>query len=119
MGRVELVPGSFFESVPRGCDAYVMKNILHDWDDERCKTILRNCRSVMDPGSRLLVIEAIVEETTDDYGALADLHMMIVCSDGRERGRKDFEELFAASGFRLERVMEAPTPVAILEAIAV
>ena len=119
MDRVELVPGSFFDSVPRGCDAYVMKNILHDWDDERCKAILRNCRSVMDPGNRLLVIEAIVEETTDDYGALADLHMMIVCSDGRERGRAGFQQLFDACGFRLERVMDAPTPVAILEAIAI
>ena len=117
--RVELVPGSFFDSVPRGCDAYVMKNILHDWDDERCKAILSNCRSVMEPGNRLLVIEAIVEETTENYGALADLHMMIVCCDGRERGRADFEELFTASGFRLGRVMEAPTPVAILEAIAI
>ena len=119
LDRVELVPGSFFDAVPKGCDAYVMKNILHDWDDERCIAILKNCRSVMEEGARLLVIDAIVEETTEDYGALADLHMMVVCCDGRERGRADFEELFAASGFRLGRVMVAPTPVAILEAIAV
>ena len=118
MSRAELVAGSFFDSVPKGCDAYVMKNILHDWDDERCGAILRNCRSAMEPGNRLLVVEAIVEETTKDYGALADLHMMIVCCDGRERGRAEFEQLFAANGFRLERVMHAPTPVAILEAIA-
>ena len=90
IGRVELVPGSFFDAVPKGCDAYVMKNILHDWDDERCGAILRNCRSVMEPGSRLLVVEAIVEETSEDYGALADLHMMVVCCDGRERGLADF-----------------------------
>ncbi|MDB4935440.1 MAG: hypothetical protein JWP87_2412, partial [Labilithrix sp.] len=50
---------------------------------------------------------------------LADLHMLIVCCDGRERGRADFEKLFVKSGFRLNRVLEAPTPVAILEAIAV
>lgn len=117
--RTELVPGSFFDSVPRGCDAYVMKHILHDWDDERCIAILKNCRSVMEAGGRLLVIEALVEETTDDYGALADLHMMIVCCDGKERGREQYARLLAQSGFRLARVMEAPTPVAILEAIAV
>ncbi len=116
--RVELVPGSFFDAVPRGCDAYVMKHILHDWDDERCIAIMKNCRSVMQPGSRLLVVEAIVEETTEDYGALADLHMMVVCCDGRERGRADFEKLFEAAGFRLGRVLETPTQVAILEGIA-
>jgi hypothetical protein len=119
--RVELVAGSFFDegSVPRGADAYVLKHILHDWDDERCIAILRNCRASMERGGRLLVIEALVEETTEDYGALADLHMMIVCCDGRERGRDEYEKLLVAGGFRLERVLEAPTPVAILEAIAV
>ena len=60
--RVELVPGSFFDAVPRGSDAYVMKHILHDWDDERCIAILKNCRSAMEPGNRLLVVEAIVED---------------------------------------------------------
>ncbi|MDB4936663.1 MAG: O-methyltransferase, partial [Labilithrix sp.] len=109
--RVELSPGSFFDSVPKGCDAYVMKHILHDWDDERCIEILKNCRAAMAPGTRLLVIEAIVEDATHDYGALADLHMLIVCCDGRERGRADFEKLFVKSGFRLNRVLEAPTPV--------
>lgn len=119
--RVELVAGSFFDvgSVPRGADTYVLKNVLHDWDDERCIAILRNCRAAMDRGGRLLVIEALVEEGCEDYGALADLHMMIVCCDGRERGRAEYEKLLVASGFRFERVMEAPTPVAILEAIAV
>lgn len=117
--RVDLVAGSFFEGVPRGSDAYVMKHILHDWDDERCIAIMKNCRAVMEPGNRLLVVEALVEDDTEDYGALADLHMMIVCCDGRERGRADFEKLFEAAGFRLARVLEAPTPVAILEGIAI
>jgi hypothetical protein len=80
---------------------------------------MKNCRSVMEPGNRLLVVEAIVEDDTDDYGALADLHMMIVCCDGRERGRAEFEKLFEAAGFKLGRVLEAPTPVAILEGIAI
>ncbi len=117
--RVDLVAGSFFEGVPRGSDAYVMKHILHDWDDERCIAIMKNCRAVMEPGNRLLVVEALVEDDTEDYGALADLHMMIVCCDGRERGRADFEKLFEAAGFRLARVLEAPTPVVILEGIAI
>jgi hypothetical protein len=66
--RVELSCGSFFDGVPRGCDAYVLKNILHDWDDPRCLKILRNCRAAMDVGNRLLVIESIVEEASEHYG---------------------------------------------------
>jgi hypothetical protein len=96
-----------------------MKHVLHDWDDARCVTILKNCRAAMEPGARLLVVEAIVEETTGGYGPLIDLHMMVVCCEGRERGRADFEKLFETTGFRLGRVMDAPTPIAILEAIAV
>jgi hypothetical protein len=105
--------------VPRGADAYLMKNILHDWDDERCVRIMKNCRQAMARGQRLLVVESLVEETTDDYGAVADLQMMIVCSDGRERGRADYAKLFEASGFRSGRVLEAPTLVSILEGIAI
>jgi hypothetical protein len=119
--RVELVAGSFFDegSVPKGADVYMLKHILHDWDDERCVAILRNCRAAMEPGARLLVIEALVEDATEDYGALADLHMMVVCCDGRERARSEYEKLLALAGFRLDRVLEAPTPVAILDAVAV
>jgi hypothetical protein len=116
--RVELVRGSFFESVPKGADAYILKNILHDWDDARSITILKNCRAAMDEGHRVLVVEALVEEDSEDYGALADLQMMVVCGEGRERGRADFERLFRESGFRLGRILEAPTPIAIIEGIA-
>lgn len=119
LDRVELAAGSFFDAVPKGCDAYVMKNVLHDWGDEQCLTILKNCRAAMDVGQILLVIESIVEETSDDYGPLADLHMMIVCEGGRERGRAEFERLFEKAGFRLARVIDAPTPVSILETFAI
>lgn len=117
--RVELVPGSFFESVPKGCDAYVLKNILHDWDDARSLVILKNCRAAMEPGARVLIIEALIEEDSDDLGALSDLQMMVVCGEGRERGRADFDRLLRDSGFRLGRVLECPTPVAVIEGIAI
>lgn len=119
LDRVELVPGSFFESVPKGCDAYILKNILHDWDDARSLAILKNCRAAMEPGTRVLVIEAIVEEDTEELTVLSDLQMMVVCGEGRERGRLDFARLLGASGFRLSRVIEAPTLVAIVEGIAI
>jgi C-methyltransferase len=118
-GRVELAPGSFFDAVPAGCDAYMLKNILHDWDDARAGRILGHCRAAMQPGHRLLVVEAVVEkDTTSEMGPLSDLQMMIVCSGGRERGRAEYEGLLAASGFRLDRVVSTPGPMSILEGIA-
>ncbi len=119
LGRVELVPGSFFESVPKGCDTYMMKNILHDWDDARSITILKNCRAAMELGARMLLVEALVEDDCEDFGAIADLQMMVVCNEGRERGRVEFARLLGAAGFRLGRVLEAPTPIAIVEGIAI
>lgn len=117
--RVTLVPGSFFEAVPEGADAYMLKNILHDWDDERAHAILKTCRAAMKPGKKLLVVEALVEEDSEDLGTLSDIQMMVVCGEGRERSRADFERLFRTTGFRLGRVFEAPTPIAVVEAIAV
>lgn len=116
--RVELVPGSFFDSVPSGADAYLLKNILHDWDDARSTKILQNCRAAMSHGQRIVVVEAIVEDDTKNFGALLDLQMMVV-GEGRERSRADFERLLRMSGFRLARTFDAPTPIAIIEGIAV
>ncbi len=118
--RVELAAGSFFEAVPEGCDAYLLKNILHDWDDRRAAEILANCRRAMRPGSRLLVVEALVEAgTTRDIGPLSDLQMMVICSGGRERGRADYARLFAAAGLRAGRVVPMPGPMSVIEAVAV
>jgi O-methyltransferase domain/Dimerisation domain len=117
--RVELAAGSFFERVPEGCDAYLLKNILHDWDDARSLTILRNCRRAMQPGHRLLVVELVVEpETTDGVGPLSDVQMMMVCSEGRQRSRADFARLFDSTGFKLRRVLPTATGMSIVEGIA-
>jgi ubiquinone/menaquinone biosynthesis C-methylase UbiE len=118
MDRVEFVPGSFFDSVPDGADAYSMKNILHDWDDDRCVKILKTVRRAMKPGTRLVVAESLVERDDDSPGALADIHMGMVCSDGRERGREEFRTLFERSGFRMARVFPWPT-TSVIEGIAV
>ena len=116
--RVELVPGSFFESVPKGADAYMMKNILHDWDDERSTKILKNVRGAMERGQKVLVVEAIVEPDSEDFGALSDIQMMVVCGEGRERSKADFERLFDRAGFRLERVVPTPTLMNVVEGVA-
>lgn len=118
--RVELQAGSFFDAVPAGCDAYLLKNILHDWDDGRAARILDNCRRVMQPGQRVLVIEAVVEaDSTRGIGPLSDLQMMVVCSGGRERSRAEYARLLEQAGLRLRRVVPTPGPMSIVEGIAV
>jgi O-methyltransferase domain len=116
--RVRLVPGSFFESVPEGADAYLLKNILHDWDDERCATILRHVRAAAPAGSRVLIAESVVDRYSRDPLAVpADLQMMVACSDGRERSRAEFQSLLEKTGFRQGRVFAYPT-ISVLEGIA-
>jgi hypothetical protein len=115
---VELVAGSFFESVPAGADAYLLKNVLHDWDDPACAKILGVVRAAAAPGARLILAESFVERDAQDaIGPLADLHMMVSCSSGRERSRAELQQLVANAGFRPARVFEFPT-ISILEGIA-
>ncbi len=116
--RVELVPGSFFDKVPSGCDAYSLKNVLHDWDDERCKKILGVVRKAMTPGARLLLMDVITEPNVGTgFGPLLDMHMLVACSGGRERGVEEFRSLLEATGFTLQRVHAGPT-VSVLDARA-
>jgi hypothetical protein len=103
--RCRVLGGSFFESVPEGGDAYVLKSILHDWDDEPAAAILRTCRGAMGPGGTLLAVERVIgppNEGPED--ALADLNML-VSQRGKERTRDEYAALFAAAGFRLTRVI--------------
>ena len=114
--RVRLVPGSFFESVPTGADAYLLKNVLHDWDDERCLAILRNVRTAAGDTGRVLIAERFLDRhSRDPLGVPADLQMMVACSQGRERGVREFERLLEHSQLRLSRVFAYPT-ISVLEA---
>jgi hypothetical protein len=118
-GRVAVVGGSFFEAVPPGADAYLLKDILHDWDDERAHLILSRCRAAMAPGARLLVAEVLVEpDTVVPPGPWADLHMMTVCDGGRQRAAADFARLLGAAGLEWVRVWPTASPVSLVEARA-
>ncbi len=117
--RVECVAGDFFVSVPTGCGAYLLKNILHDWDDERCRALLRVVRRAATPGARVLVVESLLERNdARRHAVLSDLQMMVVCDGGRERSRAEIEGLLADAGFRPARVYRFPT-VSVVEAIAI
>jgi hypothetical protein len=117
--RVRCVAGSFFEQLPPGADAYLLKNVLHDWDDARCRQILGVCRAAMVPGQRLLVVETVTEPLdTRGFGPLSDVQMMVVCDEGRERGVRDYTTLLEQGGFRPGRVFGSPV-VSVLEGVAV
>ncbi|MBL8957121.1 MAG: hypothetical protein JNK82_40485 [Myxococcaceae bacterium] len=116
LNRVERVAGSFFDRVPEGCDAYVLKNVLHDWADETCVKLLEKVRSGLRPGARVLVVETLVGHTsTDPYGTRADVHMGVVC-EGRERSRDDYARLFDRAGLRLGRVFDGSV-ISVIEAV--
>ncbi|MGX6602222.1 methyltransferase [Micromonosporaceae bacterium Da 78-11] len=117
-GRWSIETGDFFTSVPRG-DVLLVKGILHDWDDERCVTLLRNCRESIAPDGRLLVLEPVLPErldTADAAGVVLSDIAMLAYTGGRERSRTEFQHLFEAAGFRLLEI-SAPlvgSPVRIL-----
>ena len=114
--RTEFVAGSFFETVPSGADVYVLKKVIHDWNDEKATLILRNCRDAMTPDGRVLLAETIVPAGNDPNPIkLVDANMLVV-TGGVERTRAEYAALLAAAGLRLERVISTVEPISILEA---
>ena len=113
--RAEVTGGDFFDSVPAGGDAYLMKLIIHDWDEERAVKILKNCHSVMKDGGRLLLVETVVPEGNEpSFAKMMDLQMLVM-TGGRERTESQYRDLFAAGGFRLTRVIPTESPMSIIE----
>jgi hypothetical protein len=103
-GRCVVIGGSFFEAVPAGADTYVMKAILHDWEDSEALSILRNIRAVIAENGTLLVVERVIGPRNEDLdGRLSDLHMLLL-PGGLERTRDEWSELLAGGGFRLDDV---------------
>ncbi|MCO1657338.1 acetylserotonin O-methyltransferase [Pseudonocardia humida] len=121
--RCELVAGSFFAEVPGGSDAYLLKNVLHDWDDERSASILAACRAAMSASSRLLVIERLMPERmepVDGHRAMArsDLNMLVAHA-AQERTEAEFRRLLDGAGLRVGAVTPVPTGLHVIEAFVV
>lgn len=115
--RCTLTAGDMFTSVPAGADAYIMKHIIHDWQDEQCVEILKNCRKSVNPGGKLLVVDAVIQPGNDFFpGKFLDLQMLIF-PGGRERTEQQFRDLFAASGWSLNRVIPTVATDSIVEGI--
>jgi hypothetical protein len=113
--RCDIVAGSFFEAVPEGGDAHVLKKILHDWDDATATTILQACRRAINPGGRLLIVEHVIAPPNEaPVAKFQDLNML-VSPGGQERTREEFAALFAAAGFTLTDVIPTADPASIIE----
>jgi predicted O-methyltransferase YrrM len=117
--RCEGIGGDFFAAVPDGHDAYLLKYILHDWDDEECIAILRSCRRAMGPGARLLVVEVIMPPGNEpSFGKTQDINMLINVG-GSERTEAEYRALYEAAGFELTRCIPVMGELHVIEGVPV
>lgn len=114
--RVRIVGGSFFDTVP-SADLYLLKQILHDWSDEECITILRNVRSAINPGGRVAVVDFLMPDEPEPTAGMGTDIAMMFWDTGRERKRDEFEKLFESSGFVLSRITANPNGQSVIEAV--
>jgi hypothetical protein len=120
-GRCEIVGGDFFKEVPRGGDAYLLKHVVHDWNDDRATEILRTCRRAMGAEAKLLLVEGVypsrIDQSDESRGAAANDVSMLVCTGGRQRSEAGFRALYDAAGFRLTRIVPTRMPVKVIEGV--
>lgn len=115
--RIELIPGNFFESIPAGADAYLMRHIIHDWNDEQCGTILGNVRQVIGPDGKLLIAESVIPDGDEPFfGKLLDLTMLLL-PGGQERTEEEYRHLLQTNGFDLTQVVPTASEVSFIEGI--
>ncbi len=117
--RCDAVGGDFFKEVPSGANAYVVKHVIHDWNDERAIAILKNCHRAMGPKGKLLIVEGVypahIDQSDLSRGAAANDVNMLVNTGGRQRSETEFRNLYNASGFKLTRIVATPARVCVIE----
>jgi hypothetical protein len=118
VGRIAIESGSFFERVPQGCDAFIMKHIIHDWSDEHCRTILSLMREALPAHGRVLLCEMVI---TDEPGPtpakMLDIEMLVMTVGGKERSKQEFADLFSSCGLELSRIVPTGRPLSVIEAV--
>ena len=119
--RCQVVGGDFFRELPRA-DAYVLKHVIHDWNDEKAIAILRNCRRAMERSGKVLILEGVypprIDRSLESRGAAANDVNMLVCTGGRQRSEAEFRSLYAAAGFNLARIIPTVARVSVIEGVA-
>jgi len=114
--RVQKAAGDFFKEVPPA-DAYIMKHIIHDWDDERSVLIMKNIHTAMNGHGKLLLVEMVVPPGNEPhYSKVLDLEML-TSPGGMERTEKEYRDLFAQAGFRLSRILPTRSPFSVIEGV--
>lgn len=115
--RWEAVGGDFFQSVPPGGDAYILKHIIHDWSDEECLTILGYCHSGMTAGGKVLIVEMVIpERNVPAISKFLDLEMLLFLT-GRERTEAEYRHLLDRAGFELTRIVPTLSPYSVIEGV--
>ena len=115
--RCQVVPGDFFQTAPAGGDTYVLKLVLHDWDDARAARILRNVRAAIIPGGHLIIIEAVMPPGNEYHHAkFLDMNMLVLSEGGRERTEEEYRILLDEAEFTLTRVIPTAAPLSVIEA---
>lgn len=115
LDRCELTGGNFFESILADADAWFMRHIIHDWNDEKSLTILRNCHAAMPENGKLLIVESVIPKGNDPFpGKFLDLVMLMI-PGGKERTAEEYRFLFAEAGFELTRIIPTQSELSILE----
>ena len=114
--RCRIEGGDFFSSVPAGADAYILRHILHDWDDPEAIVILRTCPEAMDPAGKILVVDMVIPPADKpSCGKWLDLMMLLIA--GRERTKEEYSRLFSAAGLRMNRVIPTASDISIVEVV--
>jgi hypothetical protein len=118
--RCRVIPGDFFASVPGGGDLYILRKVVHDWDDRRPSAILRSCRGAMPMGGLLMLIETVIDASdAAAINAVSDLQMLAVTPGGRERTADEFRSLLRGAGFALSEIVPTPLDHSLIVATAV
>jgi DNA-binding transcriptional ArsR family regulator len=116
-GRCEIVAGDFFASAPKGADAYLLKWIIHDWEDSLALKILKQCRAAMPPQGRVLLFECVLPEGGEPHlGKLIDINMLVM-TGGRERTGAEYRELLSKAKLKVKRIVPTASPVSVIEAV--
>jgi hypothetical protein len=117
--RTTMEPCNFFKHVPPGCKAYLMKSVIHDWDDDQARIILANCRKAIPADGVLLLAERdLAAENVPSSGKFIDI-VMLILTGGRERSTDEYRDLLATTGFRLNQVVPTPSQFAVIEAFPI
>jgi hypothetical protein len=113
--RCQAIGGTFFAAVPAGADAYLLRHIIHDWDDDNCLLILQNIRQALPSDGRLLVVETVVPPGNDwSFAKLLDLAMLVI-PGGEERTAAEYARLYQSAGFELTRIVATGADVSVIE----